>query len=48
MFGSNFPIESLWTSYADLIKVFKRCLAGYTQHEQGAILSGTARRVYGL
>ncbi len=48
MFGSNFPIESLWTSYTDLIKVFKRCLTGYTRHEQSAILSGTARRVYGL
>jgi predicted TIM-barrel fold metal-dependent hydrolase len=48
MFGSNFPIERLWTSYGELVRVFKRCIDGYSAAERTALLSGTARRVYAL
>lgn len=48
MFGSNFPIERLWTSYGELVRVFKRCIASYSGDERRALLSGTARRVYGF
>jgi predicted TIM-barrel fold metal-dependent hydrolase len=48
MFGSNFPIESLWTTYRDLVAVFQACIAPYDAGERASILSGTAARVYGV
>ena len=48
MFGSNFPIERLWTSYAALVETMQACIAGYAAEERRAILQGTAARTYGL
>ena len=46
MFGSNFPIEKLWTSYADLTATYRRVLDAYAAATQEAVLSGNARRLY--
>jgi predicted TIM-barrel fold metal-dependent hydrolase len=46
LFGSNFPIEKLWTSYAELAATYRQVLAAYPEAEQRAMLGGTARRVY--
>ena len=48
LFGSNFPIEKLWTSYGGLAGAYRRVLAAYPESEQRAMLGGTARRVYRL
>ena len=48
MFGSNFPIESLWTSYGRLVATVRECLARYSEPEQRAILHDTAARAYGI
>ncbi len=48
LFGSNFPIESLWTRYADVVAVTRACLSGCTAAERRAIFHDTARRVYRL
>ena len=48
MFGSNFPIESLWTNYADLLATFQRCLDGCSTEERRSILSETARRYFSI
>jgi predicted TIM-barrel fold metal-dependent hydrolase len=48
MFGSNFPIEKLWTDYTTLTTVFRRCLSGFAGDERSAILQGTARRIYSI
>lgn len=48
LWGSNFPVESLWTSYAELLAVFQRCIEPYDAAERQQILAGTARRVYAL
>jgi predicted TIM-barrel fold metal-dependent hydrolase len=48
MFGSNFPIEKLWTSYAHLAEVFDTCLAGYSDDERDDILANVATRLYRL
>ncbi|MBA4220932.1 MAG: amidohydrolase [Methylobacterium sp.] len=45
LFGSNFPIEKLWTSYAELIAAH---LAAVPQAAQEAVFNDTARRVYRL
>ena len=46
LFGSNFPIEKLWTDYATLIATVRESLAIYGEDEQRAVLSGTADRLY--
>jgi len=48
LFGSNFPIEKLWTSYKDLAGAYKQATAGLPKGQQKQILSGTAERVYRL
>jgi predicted TIM-barrel fold metal-dependent hydrolase len=46
LFGSNFPIEKLWTSYTALIAAYRDALAALPAKEQQAILHDTAIRVY--
>jgi predicted TIM-barrel fold metal-dependent hydrolase len=48
LFGSNFPIEKLWTSYRGLVDAVRGALAAYPEEEQQAMLAGTAARVYRL
>jgi predicted TIM-barrel fold metal-dependent hydrolase len=48
LFGSNFPIEKLWSSYGELIRAYRVTLAEYPFDTQEKIFSGTAKRVYRL
>jgi predicted TIM-barrel fold metal-dependent hydrolase len=48
LFGSNFPIESLWTSYGELVDVFRGCLSRFDSGERRAVLHDTAERLYRL
>jgi predicted TIM-barrel fold metal-dependent hydrolase len=45
-FGSNFPIEKLWTDYTTLYKTFRNAIARLSEAEQAAILHDTAARLY--
>jgi predicted TIM-barrel fold metal-dependent hydrolase len=46
LFGSNFPIEKLWTSYADLVIAHRAALASFSEETQDMILRTNAERVY--
>ena len=46
LFGSNFPIEKLWTDYKTLYENFRKAIAGLAESEQVAILHDTAARLY--
>ena len=46
LFGSNFPVEKLWTSYGALVDAYRDALGPFTQKEQRAILHDTAMSVY--
>jgi predicted TIM-barrel fold metal-dependent hydrolase len=48
MFGSNFPIESLWTDFSSLIDAWLGVLAEYPDQVRADVLGRTARRVYRL
>jgi predicted TIM-barrel fold metal-dependent hydrolase len=48
LFGSNFPIEKLWTSYAKLVDAHRAALASYGTSEQQAMLQENAIRIYRL
>jgi predicted TIM-barrel fold metal-dependent hydrolase len=46
MFESNFPVDRMSISYPVLWNALKKIAAGYSDAEQDAMFSGTARRVY--
>jgi len=48
LFGSNYPIEKLWTSYGDLLGAFQKGAASLNTSAQKAIFNDTAERVYRL
>ena len=48
MFGSNFPIESLWTDFSSLIDAWLGVLAEYPGEVRADVLGRTARRIYRL
>jgi predicted TIM-barrel fold metal-dependent hydrolase len=48
LFGSNFPVEKLWTRYADLIAAYRRALEPLGEAKARAALHDTAVRVYRL
>jgi predicted TIM-barrel fold metal-dependent hydrolase len=48
MFGSNYPIEKLWTSYAELFDAFQKGASKLSKKAQKAIFNDTAARVYQL
>ena len=46
LFGSNFPIEKLWTSYSALVDAYRKAASSLAETEQQAVLHDTATRVY--
>ena len=48
LFGSNFPIEKLWTSYRDLVDAYRTAAARLRPEQRDAIFATTATRVYRL
>ncbi len=46
MFGSNFPVEKLWTSHADLIAAHRAAASRHSKADQENIFWNTAERVY--
>ncbi|MEM8552391.1 MAG: amidohydrolase family protein [Pseudomonadota bacterium] len=46
LFGSNFPIEKLWTQYAPLLSAVRDALAALPEEDQAAVLHNTAANVY--
>lgn len=48
MWGSNVPVEKLWTDFASLVRVVKEAIAPLPASDQRAILHDTATRIYRL
>ena len=46
LFGSNFPIEKLWTDYCTLYLAFRKAIEHLDESDQHAILHDTAVRLY--
>jgi predicted TIM-barrel fold metal-dependent hydrolase len=46
LFGSNFPIEKLWTSYASLISAYRDAMAAFSAEDAANVFWNTAARVY--
>jgi predicted TIM-barrel fold metal-dependent hydrolase len=48
MWGSNFPIEKLWTDLDTLVSAWQRALDPYPAETRRDVFADTARRVYGI
>lgn len=48
LFGSNFPIEKIWCTYADLVAAYRAATADLSDGDREDIFAGTARRIYRL
>lgn len=48
LFGSNFPIEKMWTGYADLLAAYDEATAELGEAARRAIFHDTAKRLYRL
>jgi predicted TIM-barrel fold metal-dependent hydrolase len=46
MFGSNFPIEKLWTSHSPLIMAHRDAVARHGLEASANVFWNTAQRVY--
>lgn len=46
MFGSNFPVDGLYSTMIELYDAFDRITAAFTNTERAALFAGTARHFY--
>jgi predicted TIM-barrel fold metal-dependent hydrolase len=46
VFGSNWPIDRLYSSYGELIAAYRDIVSAFSVGEQEALLSGNARRLF--
>ena len=48
MFGSNFPVDSLYARYADIWTAYNDITGGFSDSERQQLFAGTARRFYAI
>jgi predicted TIM-barrel fold metal-dependent hydrolase len=46
MYGTNWPVDSLYGSYRDLVSAYTTIVDAFTEAERNALFAETARRVY--
>jgi len=46
VFGSNYPIEKIWTEYGPIVTAFEDAIAHLDKADQAAIMAGNAERIY--
>jgi predicted TIM-barrel fold metal-dependent hydrolase len=47
-FASNWPIDSLFSCYGDLLGAYAEIISGFPEHEQRALFSENANRIFAL
>ena len=45
-FGSNWPVDRLYSSYGDVVNAYAEIISGFSQEEQVALFSGNAERIF--
>lgn len=45
-FGTNWPVDRLYSSYGDVVDAYAEIISGYSQSEQEALFSGNGERVF--
>jgi predicted TIM-barrel fold metal-dependent hydrolase len=47
-FGTNWPMDSLFSSYPDLVNAYRQLVSQYSADEQASLLAGNAARIFRL
>jgi predicted TIM-barrel fold metal-dependent hydrolase len=47
-FGTNWPVDRLFSSYGDVVDAYAEIISGFSDDEQRALLSGNANRIFRL
>jgi predicted TIM-barrel fold metal-dependent hydrolase len=47
-FGTNWPVDRLFSSYGDVLDAYEQIIAGFNEDEQRALFSGNAKRIFRL
>jgi predicted TIM-barrel fold metal-dependent hydrolase len=45
-FGTNWPVDRLYSSYPDVVDAYAQIISGFSQDEQVALFSGNAERIF--
>ncbi|HJO08136.1 MAG TPA: hypothetical protein QGG37_12465 [Chloroflexota bacterium] len=48
LIATNWPIDSLWSSYGAVVDAYRTITAGYGADEREALFPGSAERIYGI
>jgi predicted TIM-barrel fold metal-dependent hydrolase len=48
MFGSNFPVDSLYSSFTTLYTAFDEITGSMSDHERRQLFAETAEKTYGI
>lgn len=48
VFGTNWPVDRMYSSYPDIVNAYRAILGGFSTAEQSAMLSGNAERLFRL
>jgi predicted TIM-barrel fold metal-dependent hydrolase len=46
VFGSNWPLDRLYSSYPDVVNAYRTILGGFSDAQQLAMLCGNAERLF--
>ena len=46
IFGTNWPVDSLWSAYDDDVVAYNEIIAGFTAGEKAAMFSQNAEALY--
>ena len=46
VFGANWPVDRMFSSYPDLINAYANIISGFSRDEQIAMFSGNAERLF--
>ena len=45
-FGTNWPVDRLFSSYPDVVSAYAEIIGGFAPHEQEAMFSRNAERIF--
>ena len=48
VFGTNWPVDRMYSSYPDVINAYAEIISGFSEDEQRAMFAGNAERLFGI
>ena len=48
LFATNWPVDSLWSGYADIVSAYDEITRGFSEDERTRLFSGNAERLYNI